>query len=367
MKKIFVDIYLAFNLGDDLFLDLLTQKYPNAEITVNYVGSGYDQFISKYNNVKRREYTLLNKIQQKLKIADHLNNYETIAKNYDALVFIGGSIFREESYHETLYAERLNMIQEFKKKDKPVFILGANFGPFTSEKFYQDYRELYSLCDDICFRDKYSYKLFEDMKNVRYAPDLIFQYDISNYKKLNTSERVATYSIIDVRHKDGLESYYDAYIESTIESIEKMVQQGYKCQLMSFCEAEGDWKICDEINKKLSSQTQGKTTIYNYKGNVEESLELLRNSSIIFAARFHANILGLLLNIPVVPIIYSSKTKNMLADIDKNYEIIEMTQLTKQYDTDIIDKIQNTKVELDSIKKQAKEQFAKLDCFVNEE
>ena len=38
MKKVFVDIYLQFNLGDDLFLDILAKKYPNCEFTVNYLG-----------------------------------------------------------------------------------------------------------------------------------------------------------------------------------------------------------------------------------------------------------------------------------------------------------------------------------------
>ena len=68
MKKIFVDVYLAFNLGDDLFLDILAKKYPKAKFTVNYVGKDYDEFISNYNNIIRRKYTTINKIEQKLKI-----------------------------------------------------------------------------------------------------------------------------------------------------------------------------------------------------------------------------------------------------------------------------------------------------------
>ena len=42
MKRIFVDVYLAYNLGDDLFLDILSKKYPETEFTVNYVGNDYD-------------------------------------------------------------------------------------------------------------------------------------------------------------------------------------------------------------------------------------------------------------------------------------------------------------------------------------
>ena len=90
MKKIFVDVYLSFNFGDDLFLDILANKFPTCEFTVNYVGANYDTFLSRYDNVKRRKYTTLNKIFQNLKIKDTLTDYQTIAKEQDALVFIGG-------------------------------------------------------------------------------------------------------------------------------------------------------------------------------------------------------------------------------------------------------------------------------------
>ena len=135
MKKVFVDIYLQFNLGDDLFLDILAKKYPNCQFTVNYLGRNYDQFISQYNNVNRRKYTILNKIGQRLKISDSITNYDKVAEEHDALLFIGGSIFREEEYHNTLYQDRMKMVKEFKKRDKSVFVLGANFGPFETEDF----------------------------------------------------------------------------------------------------------------------------------------------------------------------------------------------------------------------------------------
>ena len=47
MKKIFVDVYLSFNFGDDLFLDILANKFPTCEFTVNYVGANYDTFLSR--------------------------------------------------------------------------------------------------------------------------------------------------------------------------------------------------------------------------------------------------------------------------------------------------------------------------------
>ena len=240
MKKVFVDIYLQFNLGDDLFLEILAKKFPNSEFTINYLGSNYDQFLSKYPNVKRRKYSLFNKIGQRFKISEYISNYEQVAEDHDAILFIGGSIFREEEYHKTLYEDRLKMVRAFKKRNKSVFVLGANFGPVETESFVDDYREFFKLCDDVCFRDFYSYHLFKNLPNVRYAPDIVFQMNIDKYSQVKPENKIG-FSIIDVRHKKGLGIYLDEYIESTVRSIKLFAEKGYDCCLMSFCDHEGDW------------------------------------------------------------------------------------------------------------------------------
>ena len=37
------------------------------------------------------------------------------------------------------------MVKEFKKRGKSVFVLGANFGPFETEEFLNDYKEFFKL------------------------------------------------------------------------------------------------------------------------------------------------------------------------------------------------------------------------------
>lgn len=364
MKKIFVDIYLSFNLGDDLFLDILSNKYPNSEITVNYVGSNYDKFISKYKNIKRRKYTIFNKVFQKLGVKDYLTDYETISKEYDALVFIGGSIFREEDYHESLYKDRMKMVSAFNKNNKPIFIIGSNFGPYKTDKFLNEYKDFYKLCTDICFRDLYSYNLFRDLQNVRYAPDIVFQMEANKYKK-NIKKNTVGYSIIDVRHKDGLSKYYDNYIESTVKSIELVTSKGYDCLLMSFCEDEGDLKVINDLKSKLSEKALKKVKIYDYKGNLEEAISIISQLKLFVAARFHANILGLLCDVGIMPVIYSHKTSNMLKDINLDNILVDMDSLDQLYDINIIEKAINNKINLDDISIQAKEQFKKLNEFEN--
>ncbi|PEA53587.1 transferase [Bacillus pseudomycoides] len=366
MKRIFVDIYLMFNLGDDLFLDILAKKYPHCEITVNYLGKDYDQFISQYCNVNRRKYTILNKIGQRLKILDSITNYDKVAEEHDALIFIGGSIFREEKYHNSLYQDRIRMAQEFKKRNRPIFILGANFGPYETEEFFHDYKEFFKLCDDICFRDRYSYELFQDLPQVRYAPDIVFQMNIDEYKT-EVSKNIVGFSIIDVRHKNGLSMYYNDYVNSTVKTIELLVNRGYRCCLMSFCEQEGDLELIRTIKLFLSPEVLKNVTIYNYNGNLKEAITLIASFKFFIAARFHANILALLLDIGVMPLIYSTKTTNMLRDINFNRPLIHMEELHLQHDENFINQLSHNKINLEFITKNAKNQFEKLSEFLNME
>lgn len=363
MKKVFVDIYLMFNLGDDLFLDILAGKFPNCEFTINYLGKNYDEFISQYKNVIKRKYTVMNKIGQRLRISDSITNYDKVAQEHDALLFMGGSIFREEEYHHSLYKDRMEVVREFKKRDKPVYILGANFGPFETAQFFNDYNDLFKLCDDVCFRDLHSYELFNHLSQVRYAPDIVFQMNVDEYKEIPKKNSVG-FSIIDVRHKYGLSNYYDDYINSTVKSIELLVDRGYDCHLLSFCEHEGDLEMINTIKSYLSMKTLKKVSIYNYKGNLKEAISLIASFHLVVAARFHANILALTLGIGVMPIIYSLKTANMLKDIKLDQILIKMETLYLQHDWDTINKSFINKASMGSIVSEAKNHFEKISRFL---
>ncbi|TDL31813.1 polysaccharide pyruvyl transferase family protein [Jeotgalibacillus sp. S-D1] len=364
MKRIFVDVYLAFNLGDDLFLDILAAQYPDCEITLNHVGSNYDEFIKNYNNIKRKKYNLINKITQRLKITDSITDYDRVAEDHDVLVFLGGSIFREEEYHKSLYEERLKMVNEFKIRNKPTFILGANFGPYHTKEFVEDYKKLFKLCEDVCFRDTKSYNLFSELPQVRYASDIVFQLDVNEYK-MTKKKNIIGFSIIDVKHKKGMERYEDEYLKSTAKAIELAVSRGFECCLLSFCEQEGDLEIAQKIKRNLPLEISKKVSIYNYNGDLKKALRLISTFRLIIAARFHANILALKLQVGLIPIIYSNKTLNMLFDLNEFHMHIEMDNLQLQYDKSFHDKALNKVSDINDAIKSAAIQFEKLNEFID--
>ncbi|WP_409290489.1 polysaccharide pyruvyl transferase family protein [Peribacillus sp. SCS-37] len=363
MKKVFVDIYLNFNLGDDLFLDILLSKYPNTQFTINYLGNDYNDFISGYTNVQKRKYTLINKIGQRLKISDSITNYDRVAEEHDTLIFIGGSIFREEDYHKDLYRDRVNLVTEFRKRTKPVYVLGANFGPFHSERFLEDYRHFFLMCEDVCFRDLYSYQLFKELDQVRYAQDIVFGLNVDEFKTIKPVLNRVGLSIIDVTHKQGLSHYQEEYFSTTIAAIEALVERGYECYLMSFCEGEGDLNIIRKMVGQLKNTVSNKVHVFNYTGNLKEAISLIASFNLLIAARFHANILALLLEVGLLPIIYSPKTENMLSDLQLDKLLIRMDQLSLQVEASTLIKAINNKVSSNTFLDKT-DQFEKLNEFL---
>ena len=365
MKKIFVDVYLSFNFGDDLFLDILAKRFPHSQFTVNYVGENYDEFLKRYPNVKRRTYTSVHKVMQRLKIKDTLTDYQSIAKEQDALVFIGGSIFREESFHEALYADRLKMVQAFKALNKPVYIIGANFGPVKTQKFVEDYRRFYELCTDVCFRDQASYQIFQGMPNVRLAPDVIFSLDLENYTVKTPLKRVG-FSVIDVHHKEGLADREEAYLQSTMQTIEQLTTEGYECWLLSFCANEGDTGVLHKLIERLPKSDKTHVNTYEYTGDIEALILLMSTFQMCVAARFHANIISLLLNVGIMPVIYSSKTTQMLKDLKLDHLLIEMDGLEQMHDEQTLRSAFNNKANIEQTKFDANRQFEALSKFIGQ-
>lgn len=205
--KIYVDMYLAKNLGDDLFLYILSHKFPEIEFTVNYYGDDYGEVFSEYANVIKPNYTVFNKILNRVHIYDYINDADRISKKYDALLFLGGSIFREEYYWREEYEKRYRLVEAFNKKNKSIWILGANFGPVKTKKFIEDYGRLFENCTDVCFRDKYSFNLFRKIENIRYAPDIVYcLQDFLKLKRKNIKREIAI-SVIEPNHVEGLDRY----------------------------------------------------------------------------------------------------------------------------------------------------------------
>ncbi|ASN05987.1 hypothetical protein [Virgibacillus necropolis] len=130
-KKILVNAYFSQNLGDDLFLKVLFDRYPNVDWYLLTSNTKYNGIFKKYKNVSILKSMSVNFFGiRKIDAFHKINKLLLKYKKYDALLNIGGSIFMEGIGWEEALIKRRVLPDEFNRLKKKSFIIGANFGPF---------------------------------------------------------------------------------------------------------------------------------------------------------------------------------------------------------------------------------------------
>ncbi len=314
-KKVLVYGYKKINLGDDLFFSILFRRYPDT-LFLFPASKEYSHIFKSYKNVKViSPYSFVDLF---ITLADKIrkNKKESfLSKQADFKVNIIGSGFSECS---SVQFEKMPC-------NNNLIVIGTNFGPYQSNEFVSVCKEYFSGCTDICFRDKFSYNLFSDLDNTRYAPDIVF--DVKSYfdfyscdscsfldvNKL-ASEKYAVISVISFKTRSKNEHVQRDYLNGIKKIAYYLISKGQKIVLFSFCDAEGDSETIDELRKDCNININ--SYHYRYKGNLEEALKILDLSETVIATRFHAMILGWAMNKKVLPVIYNQKMSNVLEDVN---------------------------------------------------
>ncbi len=330
MKNCLLWGYMHVNLGDDLFFQILFERYPKTKFYIyppsEYLNR-YKKIFKKYKNV-----IFYDKEPYYIKLRSEIPDEKTPlyifpmvlerAKKVDCFINVGGSIFIQNDNYKN--------DDRFKIKEiigsKPSFIIGCNFGPGDKE-FENYYREFFKKFDDICFREKNSYMMFKDLKNVRVADDLVLLKEKTSFLHNNKKNKnTLGISVIDIGNHNKIAKYKDDYINFMVETIKYYINKNMKITLFSFCEDEGDLKIIEEIIDKLNCKNGG-VSIVSYKDNIKEFLSKWKSNEFIISTRFHATILALKYNQKFIPLSYSDKTKNYLKDIDSSLQCYEIKDI----------------------------------------
>lgn len=365
--KVLVRAFLDNNLGDDLFIYILCNRYKNTKFDIigetkyKNIETCADnlRFISE-ESVLSKMINKIYKLMQKLKKEDTCNyrNYvllNVLSPFYDENIFVTGSFFIQNP-------EWKKMLDEKWYDSKP-YILGCNFGPYSTPEYYEEHMRQFRKAKKICFRESYSYNLFKDLENVSYAPDLVFNLDISDFDI--TEGDFYIISVVNLAKDNDSEmiALQKNYILLLAHLAQCIHDHGFRVAFMSFCDEQGDDQVIHEV-KALLDNSDEYTEYYYSKEGIHNSLKLISECRGIVASRYHAMILGFLFEKEVVPLIYSKKMSNVLEDIGYKGRHIDLKKLMdiNNENIDIMDyfyKLDRQKV--CDLKDAASEHFKELD------
>ena len=361
MKRVFLYAYDKINLGDDLFVSFITNRYPD----INFYLWTEKQNKETFQNLKNLKVIDKNSVivclLREIRASFEARYKAWWEKRCNASVYIGGSIFME-------YRTWKNQITwlNYQAEHYHFFVVGANFGPYKTEEYRRQLGTVFHKMEDVCFRDIYSLKKFEGNPKVRYAPDILFSYSMPD---VAVKEKQLFVSVVSCCNKDkehNLRNEESNYIENMSKILKEYLKEGYHLVFSSFCREEGDEEEIRKIIDRLGHPNSKQIRMLNYDGtNRKQILYALAESEYIIGSRFHAIILAMTAGRPVLPIIYSDKTKNVLEDIgfkgvvfdlrsDKSWDY---TQSRKNLDSVSF-------IVPEKIKKNSQDHFEKLDEFL---
>lgn len=370
MKKILLLAYTNCNFGDDMFIYTICKAFPEQNFVL-HAPLVYKTIFKNISNLTVTETGIISKVFNKL-----LNTFPVLYRfnintwPYKAVVYVVGGLFDEDKTWENNVnkygIKRLKNIIWKNSFDSrtPFFLLGCNVTRVLSQNYINQMQYLFYELKDICFRDRYSYNFFKNLQNTRYAPDIVFNYDC----KITEKEDYIVISVWgpltctkDFPQWQWAEGLWKPYKEFMINIAKSFVQMGKRVILLALCENEGDLIASNIIRE------EGKldANIVTYRGNLDEIIGLFEKSSFIVGARFHSIIMALNAKCAVYPIVYESKTQQLIKDIEyhgeyahienpQNYSVEKVIQSYKQH----------VCISCEAIKQEAKKQFQALKLFL---
>ena len=344
MKPIYIKGYFNYNFGDDLFLKVISERYPKEKFLV-VTRQKYSSEIFKNVSFIQKNY----KLDKFIRIISYKNfSFENFyMRKCKFVIYLGGSIFMEEGKSKKLKNFTGN---------KPYYVVGSNFGPYYSKKYFAYHEKFFEKAEDVCFRDTNSFELFKH-KGVRVSPDVVFNLEYD--KKMLKDNHQIFISVINLLNRKNLHLNENLYENYLLDVINFFAEKDYKIVLSSFCDSEGDMHTINSLMDKIDENKKSKLIIDNYRGNIDETLKRIMESEYLICSRFHANILALLFRKKFLPIAYSDKTINMLKDVGITNCIDLRNEATIEFSLN--DFIDSSALNINEYLKSEQNQFFKLD------
>lgn len=308
-----VDIYLDNNLGDNIMGETLIRYLESLGVRCFLLAN--DDFTNTdiiNNNPNTRLITSITK--------------RTLRENDIGLyVRIGGSMFPHNNFKEGIF-RYLTLVQYMKMKRMgiKIYILGCNMGPFHSSVGIGATKKIIKIADMVTCRDNESFSFIFDVKkkNCYMYPDVVFsRQDLL----LNCQERdvlgISTYTGYIL----GLRTHNLSYSKLIVDVIDTYLEKNPQGRVKLFVFDSGynsDYPTTHKIYSK--AEKKERIEIVAFTGDILSFMKEFNKCSVMIGTRFHSIVLALLCKIPVLPIVYSNKSKNLLLDLNYKGQVLEI-------------------------------------------
>ena len=362
-NKVFLFACIEKNIGDDIFVKLVCDRYPETTFVITEK--------ARYGSLSRIDNLEFSADLQKWlwtcgigprsackSVVGHLlgRYYRLRMPRCRCAIHIVGNTFKNRAYEGWFQSrwvrEQIRLVKEY-------FLVSTNFGPYTDPRWRDDFARIFPRMKDVCFRDKRSFELFKELPSVRYAPDAVLSLGRQEHFENRNTVVISVIDCAMTERGADLNESAQTYEVLMAACAERYACQGKKVVLLN-ANAQQDGPAAERILKRCKNQEN--IRICSYEGDLETVFTLYASAQKVIGTRLHTIILAWLFDVPVVPIVYDIKVKSILQAYDfpePQYDICDLGSVRAEK---IEQDLSRYKYKVpDSLIRQAGEQFKRFD------
>ncbi|ANZ95526.1 hypothetical protein BFC19_09065 [Brochothrix thermosphacta] len=339
--KIAILAYFDSNFGDDKMVSLLmkqvTRNEKNEVVFVNLKGS-FDVIDSQF-------------IASQYDIADFITYNEMMSKldDFSQIIKVGGSLYayagitkRPKGY--LLYLRKRKDIKKIARAHLDYHILGCSLGAVQNDLAKKLTRADILAAKSFSVRDDFSYKRAKKITNnaqhIMNFPDILFS---EKTIKKAVKEKAETIGIT-VYKTSGAKHENQLFIDRTVAFIDEYLKDDNTKKVKLYCfdaHEENDMFIALLIKNKV--RQTNKVIIVPYLGDINSFESELKNIDGLIGIRFHAAVLAMKYQIPLLPVAYANKTINLIKDKDEKMTVLTLEEYISKPLEEIVAYLSNQK------------------------
>ncbi|MCP4141810.1 MAG: hypothetical protein GY755_16305 [Chloroflexi bacterium] len=314
-KILFLGTHGQYNIGDELLLETFLSQLGNQhEYTVNT----YDEDFTLRQVGDQYKLKVFHTTQKRWHILGH------ILKN-DLLFFGGGSILKElyASVGRNRYATLLMVlaIVSFAKiiGRKKIVMSNIGVGPIQSRFGLLLVKLILSLVDYVSVRDEKSHRTCVEVgtrsEKLEFVPDAVFVHNPAFFlrKQAPLQERSEKIRVaLNLNYNIENPEFWDSFIQNLAEGFKKVHEQYpleiYALPMQSGYKENNDLELLKDFQTRIPE-----IRIFLHKPATTLDMgDVLRLCDFVVAERLHTCISAAILGVPVLPLVYDVKVRELV-------------------------------------------------------